>query len=136
MIDLIHKLIFRSAQRSPNALALSYQGQQISYAMLSEKVNQIAGAYLDMGIQRNARVAVYLEKRPEAVIAMFAASAAGAVFVPVNPILKPDQVSYILTDCNVQILITSADRLRGLHKILPNCSELKCSPPPCTCIFH
>ena len=126
MIDLIHKLISRSAQRSPNALALSYQGQQISYAMLSEKVNQIAGAYLDMGIQRNARVAVYLEKRPEAVIAMFAASAAGAVFVPVNPILKPDQVSYILTDCNVQILITSADRLRGLHKILLNCSELKC----------
>ena len=126
MIDLIHKLISQSAQRSPNSLALSYQGQQMSYASLSAQVTQVASAYLELGIQRHARVAIYLEKRPETVIAMFAASAAGAAFVPVNPILKPDQVSYILADCNVQILITSADRLRGLHKILPNCSELKC----------
>ena len=125
MIDLIHKLISRSAQRTPNALSLSYQGQRISYASLSEQINQVAGGYLELGIGRNDRIAIYLEKRPEAVIAMFAASAAGAVFVPMNPLLKPDQVSYILTDCNVQILITSADRLRSLHKILPNCSELK-----------
>ena len=126
MLDLIHQLISSSAQRAPDALALSYQGRRITYLSLSEQVNQIAVAYLEMGIKRNDRVAIYLEKRPEAVIAMFAASAAGAVFVPINPILKPDQLAFILNDCNVRILITSADRLRSLHKILPKCTELTC----------
>ena len=42
---------------------------------------------------------------------MFGAAAAGGVFVPVNPLLKPEQVAYILADCNVRVLVTSADRL-------------------------
>lgn len=126
MIDLIHKIIFQTAQRSPAAEALSYQGRQVSYASLSEQLNQLAAGYLELGVKRSDRVAIYLEKRPEAVIAMFAASAAGAVFVPVNPLLKPDQVAYILADCNVKILVTSADRLRSLHKILPSCPDLRC----------
>ena len=41
---------------------------------------------------------------------MFGAAAAGGVFVPVNPLLKPEQVAYILSDCNVRVLVTSADR--------------------------
>ncbi len=126
MLDLIHKIIFHTAQQSPTAEALSYQRQRISYASLAEQVSQLALAYLAMGAERNDRVAVYLEKRPEAVIGMFASSAAGAVFVPVNPLLKPDQVAYILADCNVKILLTSADRLRSLSKILPLCPDLRC----------
>jgi acyl-CoA synthetase (AMP-forming)/AMP-acid ligase II len=39
---------------------------------------------------------------------MFGAALAGAVFVPVNPLLKPEQVAYILADCNVRVLVTSA----------------------------
>ncbi len=126
MIDLLHKIIFQTAQRSPGAEALSYQGRRVSYVSLSEQLNQLAVTYLESGAKRSDRIAVYLEKRPEAVIAMFAASAAGAVFVPVNPLLKPDQVAYILADCNVKILVTSADRLRSLQKILPLCPDLHC----------
>lgn len=126
MIDLIHKIIFQTVRRSPGAEALSYQGQTVSYASLAKQLNQLAVAYLEMGAKRSDRIAVYLEKRPEAVIAMFAASAAGAVFVPVNPLLKPDQVAYIFADCNVRILVTSADRLRSLQKILPLCPDLRC----------
>ncbi|MDO8701444.1 MAG: acyl-CoA ligase (AMP-forming), exosortase A system-associated [Undibacterium sp.] len=125
MIDLIHQLISRSAQQSPGAEALSYQAQRISYASLSEQVDQLACGYLELGVARSDRIAVYLEKRPEAVIAMFAASAAGAAFVPINPLLKPDQLAYILADCNVNILVTSADRLRALHKVVPLCSDLR-----------
>lgn len=98
----------------------------MSYASLSEQVTQLATAYLELGVMRSERVAIYLEKRPEAVIAMFAASAAGAVCVPVNPLLKPEQVTYILADCNAKILVTSTERLRSLHKALPLCQDLRC----------
>ena len=67
---------------------------------------------------------MYLEKRFETVIAAFGAAAAGSVFVPVNPLLKPEQVAYILQDCNVRILVTSAERLALLEPVLRECHDL------------
>lgn len=124
MIDLIHQLIDRSAKHMPDNVALRYQEQSICYSSLSKQIDLLATAYLALGVARSDRVAIYLEKRPEAVIAMFAASACGASFVPVNPLLKPDQVAYILADCNVKILVTSEFRLRVLGEILLQCPEL------------
>src|SRR5690606_24724279 len=63
-------------------------------------------------------------KRLETVTALYGAAAAGGVFVPVNPLLKPEQVAYILRDCNVRVLVTSADRLKLLTPILPQCHDL------------
>ncbi len=51
-------------------------------------------------------------------------SKAGGVFVPVNPVLKAEQVAYILQDCNVQILITSKSRLQSLIPVLEYCPDL------------
>src|SRR6185503_14194833 len=56
---------------------------------------------------------------------MFGAAAAGGVFVPVNPLLKPDQVAYILRDCNVQILVTTVERLNLLAPLLRGCPDLR-----------
>jgi acyl-CoA ligase (AMP-forming) (exosortase A-associated) len=70
-------------------------------------------------------VAIYLDKRVETVVASFGAPAAGLVFVPLNPLLKPDQVAFILRDCNVQLLLTSPERLAMLTEALPACPDLK-----------
>ncbi len=125
MATLIHDLIFDAAQRAPHAPALSWQGEEMSYAALAQSVRETAGNLLTLGLRRGARVAVYLEKRPENVSAMFGAAAAGGVFVPVNPLLKPDQVAYILADCNVAILVTSRERLAQLAPALAACPDLQ-----------
>lgn len=125
MATLIHDLIFETAQRAPHAPALSWQGEETSYAALAQSVREVAGTLLTLGLQRGARVAVYLEKRPENVSAMFGTAAAGGVFVPVNPLLKPDQVAYILADCNVAILVTSRERLAQLGPALAACPDLQ-----------
>src|SRR5687768_3263620 len=124
MADLIHDLIFNTAERSSDAEALSYQGQCIGYANLAGEVEAKADGLRALGLSRSERVAIYLEKRLETVVALFAASAAGGVFVPVNPVLKPEQVAYILADCNVRVLITSLERLRLLQTVLPSCHDL------------
>ena len=125
MATLIHDLIFETAQRAAHAPALSWQGEETSYGALAQSVREVAGTLLTLGLRRGARVAVYLEKRPENVSAMFGAAAAGGVFVPVNPLLKPDQVAYILADCNVAILVTSRERLAQLGPALAACPELQ-----------
>jgi acyl-CoA ligase (AMP-forming) (exosortase A-associated) len=124
MSALIHDFIFSSAQRTPDAEALVYGKQRLDYKTLAEAVRNAAAGLLGASLGRGERVAVYLEKRVENVTAMFGAAAAGGVFVPVNPLLKPEQVSYILADCNVRVLVTSADRLKLLAEALPQCHDL------------
>jgi acyl-CoA ligase (AMP-forming) (exosortase A-associated) len=124
MPDLIHELLLHSAEKVPHRDALIYQDTRLDYATLASQVNRCAAGLLRLGLVRSARVAVYLEKRPETVIAVFGTAAAGGVFVPVNPLLKPDQVAYILKDCNVSILVTSVERLELLAAALGDCQDL------------
>jgi acyl-CoA ligase (AMP-forming) (exosortase A-associated) len=121
---LLHELILDSAELSPQALALRYQERDLSYARLAERVRAAAAAFVALGLGRGERLAVYLEKRLETVTALYGACAAGAVFVPVNPLLKPEQVVYILNDCNVRMLVTSPERLAGLVSALASCHDL------------
>lgn len=125
MPDLIHELILASAHASPEREALSYQDKCVRYEELASLVLNCANGLLHTGLRRAERVAIYLEKRPETVIAMFGAAAAGGVFVPINPLLKPDQVGYILRDCNVRILATSSERLSLLDQVLSECPDLR-----------
>ncbi|MDH5551706.1 MAG: acyl-CoA ligase (AMP-forming), exosortase A system-associated [Nitrosomonas sp.] len=124
MVDLVHELITATAADTPEAEALVYQGKRLSYADLATDVVRFAAGLADLGIEREERLAVYLEKRLEAVIALFGTSTAGGVFVPVNPLLKPEQVAYILGDCNVRVLVTSVERLKLLIDVLPKCHDL------------
>jgi acyl-CoA ligase (AMP-forming) (exosortase A-associated) len=125
MSDLVHDFIFHSARRTPAAEALVYGSRRLDYAQLAQLVRAGASALLAQGLGSGERVAVYMEKNVENVAAMFGAAAAGGAFVPVNPLLKPDQVAYILADCNVRVLVTTVDRLRLLRDALAHCRDLR-----------
>jgi acyl-CoA ligase (AMP-forming) (exosortase A-associated) len=124
MNDLLHHLIMRSASTTPQAQALVYQKKSMTYEALAEAVARLTAALVGLDLKRAERVAVYMDKRFETVIAAFGAAAAGGAFVPINPLLKPDQVAYILRDCNVRILVTSAERLTLLEPALHECQDL------------
>jgi len=122
---LLPELIALSAERDADAPALTYGKTTLSYGELHDAVGRLAGGLIWLGLQRGERVAIYLEKRFETVIASFGAPAAGGVFVPLNPLLKAEQVGYILHDCNVRVLITSPERLALLQDTLPACHDLR-----------
>ncbi|MES2353854.1 MAG: acyl-CoA ligase (AMP-forming), exosortase A system-associated [Pseudomonadota bacterium] len=126
MADLVHQLITESAQRVPERLALKYREDQLNFKQLATAINAFAAGLMGLGLGRGDRVAIYAEKRLETVIAMFGASAAGGVYVPVNPLLKAEQVAYILADCNVRVLVTSPERLAVLAPALSLCPDLRC----------
>ena len=122
---LLPELIALTAQRSPQTIALTSGTSHLSYGDLNSCVTQFAAGLLGLGLARSERVAIYLEKRFETVIASFGAPAAGAVFVPVNPLLKPEQVAFILRDCNVRVLVTSPERLALMKDVLAECHDLR-----------
>lgn len=126
MSVLLHQLIDSAADNSPEQTALIHKKEEFSYASVRSQVHTVTSGLLSLGLAPSERVAVYLPKQPETVFGLFGTARAGGVFVPVNPLLKPHQVAYILKDCNVRILITSVDRLNLLAEVLPECHDLRC----------
>ena len=125
MSDVIHQFIAQSAGRTPEATALLFRDQSLDYAELHQAVTAAANGLLALDVGAGERVAIYLPKQPETVFGIFGAAAAGACFVPVNPLLKPRQVAYILAHCNVKVLITSGQRLKLLEEVLADCPDLQ-----------
>ncbi len=125
MTTLLHHLPEQSACQSPDATAISHKNTHWDYQTFSIMVDKIANALLSINLKRQNRVAIYLPKQIETASSFFAINKAGGVFVPVNPVLKAPQVGHILRDCDVQILITSKNRLPALIPELQNCSALQ-----------
>ena len=84
---LLHDLPARAAALWPTQRALTSGDQHISYCDLQSQVNALASGLMSLGLDPGERAAVFLEKRVEAVVASFAAPAAGGVLVQVNPLL-------------------------------------------------
>jgi len=122
---LLHELIDISAQRFPDAGALTAKKETLTYSQLADATRRFSHGLRFLGLARGERVAVYLDKQIETVQSIFGTSRAGGVFVPVNPILKSEQVAYILQNCNVRVLVTSPERLNALRDVLAECHDLR-----------
>ncbi|MFC3713849.1 acyl-CoA ligase (AMP-forming), exosortase A system-associated [Sphingoaurantiacus capsulatus] len=103
----LDELLTRGA---PDAVGLVQGDRQLSYAELDVQVSAVAAAYAACGVEAGDRVAVYSGKTIEAVAAMFAVARAGAVLVPINPVLKAAQVAHILADSGAKLLVTQRAR--------------------------
>lgn len=124
MATCLHHLLFNNLDNSETADAIRHKENRVTFQQLSRQVQQQANALQNLDLKRQQRVAIYLPKQIETVSSLLAVSAAGGVFVPVNPVLKAPQVAYILNDCNVKILITSKSRLQSLQDTLHECTDL------------
>ncbi|MBZ9993094.1 acyl-CoA ligase (AMP-forming), exosortase A system-associated [Mesorhizobium sp. BH1-1-4] len=113
--NLCH-LLEQAAHMRGSAAALTYKNTTCGYDELFLRVCSFASGLAAIGLARDERVAILLEKRIETVVAIFGTAAAGGVFVPINTLLRPQQVAYILADCNVSVLVTTPERLAELAK--------------------
>jgi acyl-CoA ligase (AMP-forming) (exosortase A-associated) len=111
----IHECLVREANRAPLRPALIHGHESLGYGALAELAARWRAALATAGLERHARVAVFMEKRFDMVAALLATMSAGGIVVPVNPQLKPAQVSHILRDCDASILVTTRARLQALR---------------------
>ena len=121
----LHHLLEQMAHQCGGSPALTFRDVTVSYAELWRTTSLAARGLQALGLARDDRVGIYLDKRIETVAAIFGTSAAEGVFVPINHILKAPQVGYILRDCDVRVLVTSQDRLDLLREELNSCNFLE-----------
>jgi acyl-CoA ligase (AMP-forming) (exosortase A-associated) len=123
--SLVHELLIASAERDSDSAAITSAGNTHSYSALVAAVGRFGAGLRSLGLARGDRVGIYLDKRVETVVSYFGTSTAGGVFVPVNPVLKNEQVAHIFRDCDVGVLVTSAERWEALAPATAECSALR-----------
>ena len=121
---LVHDFLTQSARRFPNKIALISGEQRFSYRQIDELSDRIAGSLLDLGIHRQDRIIIFLENSAESVISLFGILKAGAIFIMLNPAMKPKKLGYILKDSGARLLITHRNKFRIVAEALKKPHEL------------
>jgi amino acid adenylation domain-containing protein len=142
----IERFLEQSAQRTPAKTALVCGDRRLSYLELDRRANAVAAYIAAHGVRRGDRIAIYLENSVEAVIAVFAALKAGAVFVPINPSVKDAKLEYLLNDCGAVALVCerkraetlapAIERLRSLTLILSGSEAFSAADGACDAPVH
>lgn len=110
-----HNLFERQVERSPQAPALCCGAEELTYAELNAKANQLAHHLIAAGVGPEKRVALCVERSPMMVIALLAVNKAGGAYVPLNEHWPPDRLRFILDDADVCAALTQ----QHLRHLLP-----------------
>ncbi|MEX5594535.1 amino acid adenylation domain-containing protein [Pseudomonas orientalis] len=109
----LHGLFEAQVERTPDAIALKAGTQQLTYAELNSRANQLAHHLLALGVQPDARVAICAERGLDMVIALYAVLKAGAAYVPLDPAYPQERIAYMLQDSAPQVVLAQV-ATRGL----------------------
>lgn len=116
-INCIRNLLENAAQSHPDKIALISTEEQLSYAELLSRVNQAALYLQELDLPKGARVGLYSNKSLSQVIAILAILSTDYILVPLTRLLKPEQVEYIIDDCQIQCVITDKLKLKSIEEI-------------------
>ncbi|WJM07716.1 non-ribosomal peptide synthetase [Paenibacillus sp. PK1-4R] len=108
----IHQLVEEQAKRVPEATAVVFEGQQLSYAELNERANQLARTLRSVGVLPNQLVGLMVRRSLETVIGILAVLKAGGAYVPIDPEYPEERIRYILENSNAQLLLTQRELLQ------------------------
>ncbi len=104
----IHELFEAQVERTPGAIAVAFEGTQVSYAELNGRANRLAHHLRALGVGPDARVAICLERSVEMVVGLLAILKAGGAYVPIDPAYPEDRLRYMLDDSAHAVLLTQS----------------------------
>jgi amino acid adenylation domain-containing protein len=114
----IHQLFEEQVRRTPDAVAVVYEDQVLTYGDLNARANRLAGHLIDRGIEPDSRVAICMARSPEMMVALLGVLKAGGAYVPLDPDSPPERLRYLLEDAAPLVLLTH----RCIFGLLPESS--------------
>ena len=116
----LHQLFEQQVERSPDALALTFEDEHLTYAQLNARANQLAHYLQSHGIGVEDRVGVLLERSVEMVVSLLAILKAGAAYVPLDPAYPQERLAFTLADSTASLLLSRSSLLDSLSLALPD----------------
>ncbi len=105
----VHTRFAEQAQETPAAIAVSCEGEHLTYAELDRRSNQLARHLQSLAVTRGALVAVCLERSLDMVVTLLSIEKAGCAYVPIDPGYPQDRVTFMLEDCGAAVLVTHGE---------------------------
>nr|WP_283746656.1 non-ribosomal peptide synthetase [Bacillus cereus] len=102
----IHQLFEEQVEKTPNHIAVEFEGTKMTYQELNERSNQVARWLRDKGITANTIVGIMVERSPEMIIGIMGILKSGSAYLPIDPKSPQDRIKFMIQDSDIQILLT------------------------------
>ncbi|GAA0281835.1 acyl-CoA synthetase [Halobacterium noricense] len=119
-INAAEELVDKHVQEGKSSnVAIYFQDQEITYAELQERVNRMANALRNHGVEAGDRVVVRFPNRPEAIVSCLATQKIGAVALPSMKLLRAKELEYIINNAEAHTVVVYDDLLNEIENALP-----------------
>ncbi|NEO15578.1 MAG: amino acid adenylation domain-containing protein [Moorea sp. SIO3E8] len=112
----IHQLFEEQVENNPNAIAVVFEEQKLTYGELNSKANQLAHYLQTLGVEPDVPVGICLERSLEMVIGILGILKAGGAYVPIDPSYPQERIAYTIADAAVPVLLTQEGLVEGLQE--------------------
>ncbi|GAA6621097.1 amino acid adenylation domain-containing protein [Scytonema sp. NUACC26] len=102
----IHQLFEEQAERTPNALAVVSEEQELTYHSLNQKANQLAHYLQKVGVKPEVLVGLCVERSLEMIVSILGILKAGGAYVPIDPNYPVERIAYMVSDSQVSVILT------------------------------
>ena len=139
--ERLETLIAAQAARTPDAIAVAFEGRSVTYAELDARSNQLAHRLREVGVGGGDLVGICLPRSEQMLVALLATLKAGAAYVPIDPTYPAERQRFMLEDADVAVLITESGVIDDVPsgpyvlRLEAEVAELErlprtCRPPP------
>ena len=118
----IAQLFEMQVERTPEAVALIFDGQKLTYRELNERANQLAHYLRRLGVRPEVHVGLCVERSPEMVVGLLGILKAGGAYVPLDPAYPRERLAFMLEDAETVVLVTQ----QRLRERLPTSAKVVC----------
>ena len=119
----IHQLFEEQVERTPNAVAVVFEQQSLTYRELNARANQLAHYLMGLGIGPEVLVGICVERSIEMVVGLLGILKAGGAYVPLDPAYPNERLEFMLADANVKVLLTTSELLAAEHDAFTVCLD-------------
>ncbi|SKB14961.1 non ribosomal peptide synthetase, involved in aeruginosin biosynthesis [Planktothrix sp. PCC 11201] len=102
----IHQLFEEQVTKNPDAIAIIYEQESLTYQQLNQKANQLAHYLKSLGVETDSLVGICVERSLEMIVGLLGILKAGGAYVPLDPDYPQERLSFMLTDTQVKVLLT------------------------------
>ncbi|AFZ23112.1 amino acid adenylation enzyme/thioester reductase family protein [Cylindrospermum stagnale PCC 7417] len=114
----VHELVTEQAEKTPDAVALVFENQQLTYRQLNLQANQLAHYLQSLGVEKETLVGVFLERSFEMIVGFLGILKASGAYVPLDPNYPPERLNYMVADSQMSVILTHSSLLPHLSSTL------------------
>lgn len=104
----LHELIERQVERTPHAVAVTFEDHQLSYEQLNSRANQLAHYLQSLGMGPEKLVGIFMERSIELIVGLLGSLKTGGAYVPLDPSYPQDYLAFNIDDAQVPVLLTTS----------------------------